>query len=338
MTSEIVQSDIDLTRRMIDSRRPDREIIAILGKRGIDTDRAALLIDDLRYGRKVVPHLPLGYHIMPRGPAGGDWSEPEPRERPAAARRPATSKTAIATQPLEGVPDSPDSAFASPAWEATPEPVEATASHRRPSAFKWVAVVLGLTALGITLWTLRDRIIEPRPAAGIPRTTERPAEVRGSEPTAQSHASEFVMELNERGLHLAGVPLLRQNALELIVKCLGPATRTNNVPDADKQLLAYAFDADGLIVYSPGGMEVNSVVLDFSGGDSAIRSRKPFPGSLRVLGKPVDQHLTASDLLAHRKLNLSSKKDGFIQGRVAGLELVFMTSASGLDCLVIDLE
>jgi hypothetical protein len=52
----------------------------------------------------------------------------------------------------------------------------------------------------------------------------------------------------------------------------------------------------------------------------------------------VDQHLTAGDLLAHRKLNLSSKKDGFIQGRVAGLELVFMTSPSGLDCLVIDLE
>jgi hypothetical protein len=154
MTSEIVQSDIDLTRRMIELRRPDCEIIAILGKRGIDADRAALLLDDLRYGRKVVPHLPLGYHIIPRGSAAREIAESVCVEARAEVGKMATVRTGSAVQTFEEG-DDPEN---SPAFAGELQLVEALdEGPRRMAALKWVALALALVTLGIAVWILRSR-------------------------------------------------------------------------------------------------------------------------------------------------------------------------------------
>jgi hypothetical protein len=154
MTSEIVQSDIDLTRRMIELRRPDTAIVAILGKRGIDADRAALLIDDLRYGRKVVPHLPLGYHIIPRGLAGRVAEESVYAESRAMAGKPATASTRHAGQSC----DAGDDPAASPVFAGELQLVEDLGEGpRRVVALKWVALALMLVTLGIAVWILRSR-------------------------------------------------------------------------------------------------------------------------------------------------------------------------------------
>jgi hypothetical protein len=69
-----------------------------------------------------------------------------------------------------------------------------------------------------------------------------------------------------------------------------------------------------------------------------MRSREPFAGAFRVLGKPVNRHAAPRDLLALKAAALEQAKAGLIQGRIAGLELAFMTAVNGLDLLVIDFK
>src|ERR1044071_962047 len=55
MTDEILQTDIDLARRLVDAGNGDTEIIYLLARRNIAPDRASRLISDLREGRAVAP-------------------------------------------------------------------------------------------------------------------------------------------------------------------------------------------------------------------------------------------------------------------------------------------
>jgi len=55
MTDEILQTDIDLARRLIDEGRADAEIIDLLARRKIASNRASRLISELREGRAVEP-------------------------------------------------------------------------------------------------------------------------------------------------------------------------------------------------------------------------------------------------------------------------------------------
>src|SRR6267378_119303 len=55
MTNDILQSDIDLARRLLDARRPADEIVAALSYRGINGNRAAHLVADFHAGKAVEP-------------------------------------------------------------------------------------------------------------------------------------------------------------------------------------------------------------------------------------------------------------------------------------------
>jgi hypothetical protein len=154
MTNEIIQSDIDLTRHMLDQRCADPEIIRILGKRGIDTDRAALLVDDMRHGRNVIPCFPLGYRI-PLEPAGRGATPLAVAGKPAAVRRRAVQRTASTATALLEEADSEAPPFSAPLISVDPETAKrADPKPRRMSLLKWVALVLVLIALGIAVWTL----------------------------------------------------------------------------------------------------------------------------------------------------------------------------------------
>ena len=59
MTHDLLQSDIDLAIRLKDDQRPDAEVIQVLVHRGIDSGKAAQLLDDLRSGRKVNAKAPV---------------------------------------------------------------------------------------------------------------------------------------------------------------------------------------------------------------------------------------------------------------------------------------
>jgi hypothetical protein len=65
MIHEIVSSDVDFARGMMDSGRSDTEILAYLASRGLEPAKAAELMDDLRHGR--TPSAKLPFELRPPG-------------------------------------------------------------------------------------------------------------------------------------------------------------------------------------------------------------------------------------------------------------------------------
>lgn len=57
MLNDILQSDIELARRLISEGNPDEAVVASLLKRRLNVEKAARLVADLRAGRTVVPDL-----------------------------------------------------------------------------------------------------------------------------------------------------------------------------------------------------------------------------------------------------------------------------------------
>ena len=67
MIHEIVSSDVELARGMMDSGRSDIEILAYLASRSVEPAKAAQLVDDLRHGRK--PSAQLPFELRPAAPS-----------------------------------------------------------------------------------------------------------------------------------------------------------------------------------------------------------------------------------------------------------------------------
>jgi hypothetical protein len=61
MIHEIVSSDVELARGMMDSGRSDTEILAYLASRSVEPAKAAQLVDDLRHGRQPSTQLPFEF-------------------------------------------------------------------------------------------------------------------------------------------------------------------------------------------------------------------------------------------------------------------------------------
>ena len=85
MIHEILSSDVEFARGMINSSHSDAEIVAYLTSRGIHAAKAAELLDDLRHGRK--PNAQLAF--VP----GAVSSPPTNRPRPAGADAPPTQES-----------------------------------------------------------------------------------------------------------------------------------------------------------------------------------------------------------------------------------------------------
>jgi hypothetical protein len=83
MIHEIVSSDVDFVRGMMDSGHPDAEILAYLASRSLEPAKAAQLVDDLRHGRK--PSVQMPFEIRPDGHSaveGRKTARTEPYQAP----------------------------------------------------------------------------------------------------------------------------------------------------------------------------------------------------------------------------------------------------------------
>jgi hypothetical protein len=91
MTGDLLQSDIDLARRLIDAGKTDTEIVIALGYRRIASEKSQRLVHDLREGMNVEPD-PLRDENLWR-PVVAEGAEPytEPSS-PAPARQAADSR------------------------------------------------------------------------------------------------------------------------------------------------------------------------------------------------------------------------------------------------------
>src|SRR5258705_7806923 len=83
MTNDILQSDIDLARRLLDARRPADEIVAALSYRGINGNRAAQLVADLQAGKAVEPDKPITISLP--SSSTDQTRPPEQQQSPQAA-------------------------------------------------------------------------------------------------------------------------------------------------------------------------------------------------------------------------------------------------------------
>jgi hypothetical protein len=97
MTNDILQSDIDLARRLLDAQRPPEDIVVALGYRGINGNRAAQLIADLQAGKTVEPDRPITISLPSKTVEEPPASEHQQSGRSAAAEltreRPRESRT-----------------------------------------------------------------------------------------------------------------------------------------------------------------------------------------------------------------------------------------------------
>jgi hypothetical protein len=293
MTHDVLQSDIDLTRRLIDSGLPTTEIVTALGFRGIDSNRANQLIADLQSGKPVEPDKPIKINLSQK-PVGKEVlaSESGPGRRPGSV--------------AQSVGDS-------------------TAKGRK-STFPWFTIIaLASAAVCVCAVMLISRkshspdSIEQKQSSASDDST-----IPGNQ-RSPSHADPKAISIGiePNGLRLCGNSITRENFLTGIFEILGPPSRTNQVEKADH--IIYAYDSCGLLVFSPKDSGHRSLVLDFDGSDGDAGTKKAFVGAFKVNNHVVQANTDAATLGLIKELDLQAPKSasGIFHAQYGKLDLVF---------------
>ena len=315
MTNDILRTDIELATRLRNAERPDDEIITALVHRSVDPARAAQLVDDLRNGRTATGQAPVPPEfLLPRG------------ARAKSGER--------GTGPSQPRPDRG-------ANLRSKQPVRPAHHHRKSSAASWripaIIVAFGVVAGGI--------IFVHRHRAGADATEERApkassAKVNGAPGGAPAAAAPLALELRPDGLHIGASHVTRGNILTAVANTLGVATRTNQVGQTDTVI--YAYDRQGLLVYSQPGGGTNSIILDCEANGGTHGATAPFTGTLTIDGQVIRADTDSQTLSAIKQLGLNHPgSDRTIWGgRYNGLEMVFayLKSPRRLSLIEIDLK
>jgi hypothetical protein len=291
MTHDILQSDIDLARKLLDSGRPVTEIVAALAHRGIDSSRAAQLVADLQSAKPVVPDKPIEIRLRPK-PAEITGSDP------GRSRR----------------------------TELPAQRTDRSQSRRKADGFPWFTIIaLTSAALCVAAFVLISRKSHKSDStdqAGS-KSSYAPIGANQSRSRAGLDPKSISIEVAPDGLRLCGNLVSREGFLAGIFEILGPPARTNQVEKGDQ--IIYAYDACGLLVYSPKDSGHRSLVLDFDASDGPAGTKKAFVGPLKVDNHLVQASTDAASLGLIKGLELQSPKSasGIFRAQYGGLELVF---------------
>jgi hypothetical protein len=299
MTKDILQSDIDLARNLLEAGRPSDEIVTALGYRGIEGTRATQLIAELQAGKKVEPDRPISINLPPK-----TSEEPAPA---AQERDRGKSTQANLTGERER-------------WRST---------RRKANAFPWFTIIaLASAGVCVTIFVLLSR--KSHSNASVEQSAFQASERsiadsgRGKGSSARGlDAKAISVEVEAEGLRLCGNPLGRENFLAVIFKTLGAPTRTNEVEKADQVI--YAYDSCGLLVYAPKSEGHRSIVLHYDASDGAAGTKNPFIGTFKVNKEAVRPNTDAASLGSIKELELRGPKSasGIFQAQCGAVELVF---------------
>jgi hypothetical protein len=296
MTNDILQSDIDLARRLLDASRPSEEIVAALAYRGIDGSRATQLIADLQAGKTVEPDRPIAINLPPR----------TIEETAPAAQKP-TRKSAQA--------------------ESTDERQETGSRRRKANAFPWFTIIaLASAAICVVVFVLLSRKSHSVDQ-GLSQASDKSITESGTSKQQAAgrglDAKAISVEVEPEGLRLCGNSVARENFLPAIFKILGPSARTNQVEKADRVI--YAYDACGVLVYAPKKAGHYSIVLDFDASGGAAGTKSPFVGTFKINNQEVRPNTDAASLGAIKALGLQAPKSasGIFHAQYGSVELVF---------------
>ena len=324
MTHDILQSDIELATRLRDDHRPDDEIILALVHRGVDAGQAAQLVDDLRKGKKVTPQSPAPLEFT-------------------LARRSRSKSASRGTGPNQPA----RSSEAEPRREQAARP--AAQGRKNSTFFSLIAavfIVLGIVVGGLVLLqryhakTNGPEEQQPKPALPKADSTPRQAPAQAAPASQSVSLTPLVLELQPDGLHLGGSLVTRDNVLTAVANLLGVPTRTNRV--GQTETVIYAYDQQGLLIYSQKSGATNSIMLDCEANGGIHGTTSPFTGTLTVDGQAIRAGTDPQTLTAIKQLGLNhpGSHSGIWGGRYHGLELVFayLKSPRRLSLIEIDLK
>jgi len=337
MTHDVLRSDLELATRLRDDNRPDDEIILALVHRGVDPGLAALVLDDLRNGRKASARLalPAEFGVARRS-----------RTRRGSRR---SGQSQPSRSPEAESPSEPPPPPSEPVPRREPRrPVAASGGKRSPVFWLIAAIVVALViAGGVFALSRRNPATtnapedQPLPVAAA-KVPPPPREASAKVATASQNvpSTTLALELRPDGLHLGGTLVTRDNLLTAVANLLGAASRTNQAKQTGT--LIYAYDHEGLLIYSQPGGGANSIVLDCEASGGTHGSTSPFAGALAIDGQMIRADTDAPTLTAIKQLGLShpGSHSGIWGGRYNNLELVFayLKSPRRLSLIEIDLK
>lgn len=297
MTNDILQTDIDLARKLLDARHPSDEIVAALSYRGIDGTRAAQLVADLQAGKKLEPDKPVSINLPSR-----TTEDPALAQERQGARR---------VQP-----------------ELADERRESRPTRRKANAFPWfTTIALTSAAICVAMFVLLSRKSHSTVSANQ-RASQGSDQLigdsgRSKQPGVGLDAKAVSVEIDPEGLRLCGNSVNRENFLPVIFKTLGTPSRTNRVETADQVI--YAYDSCGLLVYAPKNAGHYSIVLHFDASDGDAGTKNPYVGTFKINKEAVPPNTDAASLGSIKELGLQRPKSasGIFQAQFGPFELVF---------------
>ena len=343
MTPQILQSDIDLAKRMLQVGAPDADIIAALVRRRIDQESAALLVDDLRHGRAVIPQLELS----PEGTLLTSEASPSPVSSSRGASTPGPegesrrrrrgrrssgvrkiglllgllliasglggafltlykqyhSRTGALLEHLEDVVNAP-----LPSGAANPAVSNRTTEAGRPELLSDYQVLL-------------NQLSRRRLDAGEKRRLEEAMrkEQQRAQPGNGGGAPD--LEIRQEGVYIGGIRVTARSALQALCQAVGPPARTNQMEQSTN--IVYAFDTHGLLLYTQPGAEADYMVLDFDANGGSAGTTSPFIGRLKIDSIVIGRETDAQSLSAATAVNLnrSGPEGGIFKGSWQGTEL-----------------
>ena len=199
MTEEILQSDIDLARKLITVGAADADIVQTLQYRGLDPQRAAQLVQDLRLGRTVHP-------------------DPDPALLSARSRQ----------QPA---PERPSQQVRPPA------PVRETRRSRHFGWFPVIAGTSILLCIGVIAFVNHRTHARLEAARGDGADSDPGA--MPTLASLQENPAALQIQITQAGLRIGGASVSRANALGVIASVLGRPTRTNSIGAANQFVYAF---------------------------------------------------------------------------------------------------
>jgi len=355
MTRNILPTDIELASRLVAADRPAENVIAALVSRGVDSASAAQLADDLRHGRKVAPEIPPTLEIAPRRrrPPKGTPPQspplppsPPPEAQPRRKRRtrPGAEKPKLSVVHWllgaaavgavvfaaglliadayrhgggDSQPGQPEAVVAAREQVHSPESSQTSPAASSPAGT--------LAAAGQTA----DR----KPSSGGPQSLAAAVNDKFS-------PAQLVLELKPDGLRIRGKLIPPGNVLASVSEILGSPRRTTQAGQSDTGV--YAFDSQGVLVYSGHGAGKDSIVLDCEGNGGANGTAAPFAGLLRVEDQVIRPDTDSRTLAGLEQLGLTNPGTGggIFSGRYHSFELAFayLRNSQRLSLIEIDLK
>lgn len=323
MTRDILQSDVQFAIRLTNENLAEAEVIQALVRRGIDPAKAAELVNDLRAGKPVSFDSTAALEFTPRRRSRSRSSSSGTQEKPSLSSAETTSR------------------------RERPAP---SAARRRKSPLFWklfaVLVVLALLVVGLVVIVRHqnNNILRPQSeaaAATPPNKQTRPGTpgyAARTEPAKS--AAQLVLELQPDGLYLSGRNVTRENLLPAVVKLLGAPSRTNRV--AQTGAIIYAYDRQGLLIYTQPGGGTTGIVLDCEATGGNAGTTSAFAGQLKVEDTVISPDTDSQTLTAIKKLPLNrrGRTSNVLTGRYGSFELVFayVRSNQRLSLVEIDLK